>query len=56
VATSIQPGPRLPHPLYQRAHGPAAAGVLARLERVAERLFPGGAGARSIVVHAVRGR
>jgi SAM-dependent methyltransferase len=56
VATSIQPGPRLPHPLYQRARTPAAANLLAQLERVAERLFPGGAGARSIVVHAVRGR
>jgi SAM-dependent methyltransferase len=56
VASSIRPGPRLPHVLYQRAQGPAAANALSHLERVAERVLPGGTGARSIVVHAVRGR
>jgi SAM-dependent methyltransferase len=56
IPVVVQPGPRLPHPLYQRARSSAAANVLARLERAADRFLPGGAGARSIVVHAVRGR
>jgi SAM-dependent methyltransferase len=56
VPVSAQPGPRLPHPMYQRAQGARAARLLAGVERVAARLMPSGTGARSIVVHAVRGR
>lgn len=53
---SIAPGPRLPHPLYLRAGSPRAARWVDRCERVAERVLPTGAGARSFVVTAVRCR
>ncbi len=56
VPVRIEAGPRLPHPLYQRARGNAVATGVAGVERVLDTVLPDGLGARSVVVHAVRSR
>ncbi|WP_291990760.1 class I SAM-dependent methyltransferase [Luteitalea sp.] len=49
-------GPRLPHPVYRRLSGRRGAGMLAATERALDALLLPGAGARNLIVHAVRTR
>jgi SAM-dependent methyltransferase len=49
-------GPRLPHPVYRHLCGARGAGAVAAVERALDALLMPGAGARNLIVHAVRGR
>ncbi|MDY7102481.1 MAG: class I SAM-dependent methyltransferase [Actinomycetota bacterium] len=55
-AVATIPGPRLPHPLYRRFRGPESARALARAERLLASVLDRETAARSLLVHAVRGR
>lgn len=50
------PGPRLPHPLYRRLRSARAARAAAHAEHALGRVLGRETAARSLVVHAVRGR
>lgn len=49
-------GPRLPHPVYRRLGGERGAAAIAATERALDAVLLPGAGARNLIVHAVRGR